>query len=267
MDGRKFILLALLTGLSQRLLAAPSAPDPTYTLHQEEVAKSIENPLVSWVANQIHPATHWNAKNPGYTVIVKVSLNEQGETESTTVQASDDLSGGKVLDEIAQQLAAKFKQAPRLEDGVAVKSTALLPFFFPVEYDEGPNANDAPKPTLLTGKALVFPEALVAKRENGGAILELTISDHGIVQRVKVLSSSHPACGEAAAATAKTWTFIPAKKDGLPIQSRWRIAIAFNADGKLGDYKWRVAPRPSLGAYVVPMATPSTQNSTSPATQ
>jgi hypothetical protein len=40
-------------------------------------------------------------------------------------------------------------------------------------------------------------------------------------------------------------------KDGAPVESRWRMAVAFSYHGKNVEWKWRVAPRPSLGNYTV----------------
>ena len=113
----------------------------------------------------------------------------------------------------------------------------------------------APKPALNGQEdghqRPIFPENLLAKGENGGAILELIIGSFGNVESVKVLRSSHQEYADSAATAVKTWIFVPAQKDGVNVESRWRIAIGFSADGKNIDWKWRVAPRPSLGGYVV----------------
>ncbi|MEN9404629.1 MAG: hypothetical protein RL091_3332, partial [Verrucomicrobiota bacterium] len=36
---------------------------------------------------------------------------------------------------------------------------------------------------------------------------------------------------------------------GVAVESRWRVAVNFSVDGKQPDWKWLVAPRPSLGAF------------------
>jgi len=191
------------------------------------------------------------APKSGYNVLIEVGFNEAGTVESTKVVESDDFTGDHLLEQISRNLASQIKQAPKLKDGKPVKFTARAPFNFPVEDDEGPAANEAPKPGLNTGDRPVFPENLAAKGENGGAILELQIGSFGNVESVKVLRSSHQEYADAAVAALKTWIFMPAKKDGVNVESRWRIAIGFSSDGKEVDWKWRVAPRPSLGGYTV----------------
>ena len=191
-------------------------------------------------------------KQPGYNVLVEVSYNEAGEREGATVVESDDFTGDQLLNQIALELSKNLpKQTQKLKDGKPVKFKVRAPFNFPVEGDEGPAANEAPKPALHTGDRPKFPEALAAKGENGGAILELSIGDYGNVQNIKVLRASHQEYAAAAVEALKSWIFMPAQKDGVNIESRWRIAIGFSVDGKNVDLQWRVAPRPSIGGYIV----------------
>ena len=196
-------------------------------------------------------ATTATAVKSGYNVVVEINFSETGAAEGTKVVQSDDFTGDHLLESMALSLAANIKQAPKLKDGKPVKFTARAPFNFPVEDDEGPAANEAPKPALNDGKRPLFPENLAAKEENGGAILELLIGSFGNVQSVKVLRSSHQEYADAAVEALKTWIFVPAQKAGVNVESRWRIAIGFSADGKDVDWKWRVAPRPSIGGYTV----------------
>jgi TonB family protein len=230
----------------------PANTVPFESQYKEPVAASFEShrPEAFPEAKPLGKPT-WNPKNPGYTVVVDTTLNEQGRCESTTIHASDDLSNGQILNAVALKLAAGFKQEPKLKAGQPVKSVARVPFFFPVAHDEGPDANLAPRPKVLSGAPVAYPPALAAKRENGGAIVELHISKEGKVDRVDVLEESNPLFGAAVTTAAQTWHFDPAKQDGMLVKSRWRIAVEFNADGNLGDYKWRIAPRPNLGSYTV----------------
>jgi len=187
---------------------------------------------------------------PGYNVMVEVIFNEQGVTEDAKVVESDDPTKEEILNRIALDLAAELKQTPKLKEGKPVKFDVKVPFNFPVEDDEGPAANDAPKPSLHGKQTMpVFPEDLAAKNENGGVILELIIGTYGNVENIKVLRASHQEYADAGVAAVKTWIFNPTRKDGVNVESRWRIAIGFSANGKDVDWKWRVAPRPSLGGF------------------
>jgi TonB family protein len=187
---------------------------------------------------------------PGYKVIVEISFDEQGLAEEGKIVQSDDPSGARVLDQIALRLAEEIKQAPRTDkDGKPVKFKARAPFNFPVEGDEGAAANEAPKPALKAAPLPAYPENLAAAGTVGGAIMELIIGADGAVKRASVLRSSHPEFANAAFAAVQQWQFAPAQKDGAAVESRWRVAINFSVDEKEADWMWRVAPRPSLGAF------------------
>ena len=201
---------------------------------------------------------------PGYNVAVDVLIDETGKAAEVKVAESDDPTADRMLENEALLLALKAQQQPRMKDGKPVKFTVRVPFNFPVEGDEGAAANKAPKPSLSGPQTMPkFPENLVAKGENGGAILELLIGSFGNVQSVKVLNASHPEYADAAVAAVKTWTFHPAQKEGVNVDSRWRIALGFSADGKEIEWRWRVAPRPNLGGFTwvhpkLPLAAPAT---------
>lgn len=189
---------------------------------------------------------------PGYTVIVEITFDEQGQAEEGKVVRSDDPSGARILDQIAMRLAEDVKQAPRTDkEGKPMKFKARAPFNFPVEGDEGAAANEAPKPALKAAPLPAYPENLAAASVVGGAIVELSIGADGAVKQALVLRSSHPEFANAAFAAVQQWQFAPAQKDGVAVDCRWRVAINFSVDGKEADWMWRVAPRPNLGAFTV----------------
>jgi TonB family protein len=97
----------------------------------------------------------------------------------------------------------------------------------------------------------VYPEELAQAGVVGGAIIEVIVGVDGAISKATVLRSSHPEFANAAHAAVLQWRGTPAKKDGVPVESRWRIAVNFSVDGKEADWKWRVAPRPSLGSFTV----------------
>lgn len=187
----------------------------------------------------------------GYKVVLEMKVSDAGVVEDAKVITSDDTTVEHVLDRMAFEAAKAAKLPPRLKDGKAVSYTARAPFVFAVEDDEGPAANNAPKPSIHSAVQPVYPADLAAKGEVGGAILELVISAEGTISNLKVLRSSDPALEAATTTAVKQWLFIPAKKDGVPVESRWRIAVSFETDVLRADWKWRFPPRPSLGSYTV----------------
>jgi TonB family protein len=186
----------------------------------------------------------------GHRVLVEIAFDEKGEPEDAKIVETDDPTGAQLLNQIALRLAEEVKQAPRTDkEGKPMKFKARAPFNFPVEGDEGPGANNAPKPAMRKAVQPVYPPALEAAGVVGGAIVELTIAADGTVSKATVLRSSHPEFANAAFVAVQQWLFAPAQKDGVAVESRWRIAVNFSVDSKQADWMWCVAPRPSLGSF------------------
>lgn len=203
---------------------------------------------------RLTPTATAAATEPGYRVIIAVDYDETGTPREARVHASDDNTHGRMLEQIALQLARGAKREPRLKDGRPVGFTAHVPFHFPARDDEGPATGAAPRPQLERSQPPAFPDLLVQRGESGGAILEVVIDKTGAVSRARVLESSHEVCGDAARAAVKNWRFTPVEENGRPVRSRWRIAFAFESAGQPAELKWRLAPRPNLGAYTVTAA-------------
>lgn len=203
--------------------------------------------LVSWTVSR---AQEYVPK-PGYKVEVEMHVNEDGTVEDAKVLSSDHESGDSVLQRAALGAAMRMKLPVKQKDGKPIKYTAQAPIYFPVEGDEGPEANKAPKPSVHHHEQILYPPGLAEKGIVGGAIVEMIIGVDGNVSSVKVLRASHPEFATAAAEGVKRWTFSPAMKDGKAVESRWRMAVTFATDQQDADWEWRVAPRPNLGNYTV----------------
>ena len=187
----------------------------------------------------------------GYTVLLDLKIDEQGAVEDATVAATEDSSADHILERISMEQARGIKLAPRLKDGQPVKYSVKAPFVYPMEGDE-PDANlDLVRPTVHQAVQPTYPAELAAKGEIGGVILEAVIGVSGKVTSLTVLRSTHPAFAAAAVAAVNQWNFKPALRQDTPVESRWRLSICFGTDVRLPDWKWRFAPRPSLGNYLV----------------
>jgi TonB family protein len=187
----------------------------------------------------------------GYEVVLEMKINEEGVVQDATVVSSDDTSADHILELLAMDAARNTKVPPRMKDGKPAKFTARAPFLFDVEGDEGPAANNAPKPKLRTAPQPVYPAELAAQGVVGGAILELVVGTGGNITSLQVLRSSHPEFAAAATAAVQQWVFAPALNNGVAVESRWRLAVSFESEALRADWKWRFAPRPSLGNYAV----------------
>ena len=206
------------------------------------------------------------ATKPGYTVTIEVAYDETGKPVDGKVVKSDDPTGDHTLDLIAMRMAEQDVQPPRIVDGKAVKFKARRPFNFPVAGEQGEAAN-VNRPVLRAGPQVLpkYPEAMLAQKAIGGAIVELVIKADGTVRAAKVLSASHPEFEQEVQSTLSQWVFKPRDSVGMPAESTWHVAVAFSTDDNVVDLKWRLAPRPSIGSFTVGRLPPRPAAAATPA--
>jgi protein TonB len=70
----------------------------------------------------------------------------------------------------------------------------------------------------------------------GVVLLEVIVAPDGSAREVRVLNSSgHAMLDEAAVSTVRAqWRFIPARLDGVPVESRAEVPIRFRLTGDEG---------------------------------
>ncbi|MEO6993395.1 MAG: energy transducer TonB, partial [Lacunisphaera sp.] len=188
----------------------------------------------------------------GYTVTLEMKITPAGTVEDAKVVSSEDKSVDHILERMAFEAANKIKLPPRMKDGKAVGYTAREPFVFGIEDDEGAASENAPKPSIHSAVRPIYPPDLATKGEVGGVIFEIVFGADGKIKTLKTLRSSNPEFEAAATTAVKQWVFNPAKDAaGVPVESRWRMALSFETDVLRADWKWRFAPRPSLGNYAI----------------
>lgn len=199
------------------------------------------------------PAALAAVKRNGYTVTTEIKVNEKGEKESIGLIDSDDQSAGEVITKMALAMALEMQVPVREKNGKPVAYTLRAPFFFPIEDDEGPESEALPKvrPIIESAVMPAYPAHLRDEGVAGGAILELVTDEQGNLARLTVMRASHPEFGDAAKEAVEQWKFNPAQRDGRPVTARSRLAIVFETQDEMADLKWRVPPRPKLGAFVV----------------
>ncbi len=103
-------------------------------------------------------------------------------------------------------------------------------------------------PSLQTHPDAPYPKGALKDRVEGNVGLQLDISAAGQVVNVKVTSSAGHGFDEAAAATARTFTFEPAKKGGVPIPSTVQFTYEFHLPPD------EVAPAPAAPQSTPPPA-------------
>jgi hypothetical protein len=199
--------------------------------------------------NPASPAAKTDGPPYGYHVSVKLEMNEEGRPHAIQIVKTDDTTSTQILNRVALTIAAHSSLPPRQKDGHPVKFTAVQPFFFPIDDDEGPDSNKVPMPRLRDAVMPVWPQTLVDAQQVGGVIFDVQMDEAGRITQLKTLRASHPEVEQAGRESLEKWTFRAAEVDGKPVPSHFRLAIAFEGFGKIVEPKWSVAPRPALGTF------------------
>ena len=82
-------------------------------------------------------------------------------------------------------------------------------------------------PSVLTHVEAVYPPSALAEQRHADVVLTVTIDVDGHVSAVEVASSGGDDLDQAAIVAVRQWTFVPAKRNGVPISSRIRIPFHF----------------------------------------
>ncbi len=85
-----------------------------------------------------------------------------------------------------------------------------------------------PKP--LSRRPPVYPTGLLRKGQPGQAVIEFFIAPNGDAELPRIVSSTMPEFGYAAAQAVATWRFEPPRKAGKPVITRVLIPIEFAYD-------------------------------------
>jgi TonB family protein len=80
----------------------------------------------------------------------------------------------------------------------------------------------------LSRRPPVYPSALDVAGQSGQAVIEFFIDERGDAQLPRIVSSTAPEFGYAAAQAVATWRFEPPRKGGKTVISRARIPIDFS---------------------------------------
>jgi TonB family protein len=86
-------------------------------------------------------------------------------------------------------------------------------------------ADGPPQPYV--GPVPEYPPDLRKSNASGEAVISFLIDRHGGVRGPEIKSATAPAFGESALAAARLWRFLPAVKDGRPIETRAEMPFVF----------------------------------------
>ncbi len=122
-------------------------------------------------------------------------------------------------------------------------STAGACFVYRYEQAWAQTANvEVVPPTVLTHVNAEYPSSALAAREHADVVVAVTVDVDGHVSKTDILQSGGVDLDEAAIIAVRQWTFVPAKRRGVPIASRIRIPFHFAPPAPPPEM---VAPPPS----------------------
>lgn len=161
-------------------------------------------------------------------VHVVVDIDKYGFVTDAEIQSSSHAALNKTTLDAVHQWTFK----PAIEDGVAVSSKALQPFYF----NHGSivlESKSAPEDKLPTVRKSVKPELSdELKNITGVVVLQANLSESGSVESVRIESSTHSELEAPAEIALENWSFKPAVKDGQAVASRILIPFRFHGNGK-----------------------------------
>jgi len=82
-------------------------------------------------------------------------------------------------------------------------------------------------PVVLTHVDAVYPPSALTSRKHADVVVITTVDVDGHVSKVEVMSPPATELDDAAIMAVRQWTFVPAKRDGIPAASRIRIPFHF----------------------------------------
>jgi TonB family protein len=80
-----------------------------------------------------------------------------------------------------------------------------------------------------------YPQEARLAKNQGTCILSLTIGTDGLPHDIKVVRGLGMGLDESAVATARTWRYQPARKDGKPVEVQSEVRVAFRLHGEGTD--------------------------------
>ncbi len=161
-------------------------------------------------------------------VKVLVDINQYGFVTDAKIESSSNEALNKATLAAIHQWTFK----PAEENGVAVASRAVQPFYF----NEGSIVIENKK-TLADknpiAKNRVAPTVSDELRSiTGEVVLQASLDASGQVESVTVKSSTHAELEESASSALKQWTFKPAIKEGEAVASQVIIPFNFKGTGR-----------------------------------
>jgi len=86
----------------------------------------------------------------------------------------------------------------------------------------------ATDPDLATIPKLEYPESMIASKLDGSVSVMVAVTKDGTTSDALVICSNHPEFSAAALLAVKAATFVPATRDGKPVESVATLPVDFH---------------------------------------
>jgi len=173
------------------------------------------------------PLRPLTAVRPVYPPAAKTAVVEGAVTLRVTVEKDGSVSnvqsliGDPEFARSAMEAVRQWRYAPRKK---ATTTDVFLGFTLP-KGDEAKNFDFPPMGIYVITPA--YPKEARVARVQGKVELQVVVTDDGTVSDVKVTKSLDNGLDELAVQTAKTWRFLPAIKDGIPVPAKIPATVSF----------------------------------------
>jgi TonB family protein len=221
-----------------------------------ETGGSDELPRILWSKKPEYPPSALKEKAQGL-VETKLFVDKQGSVYNVEITQS---SGRQDLDDAAVNAARQYKFSPAKLNGVPVNSCAGVPFQFHIEPtasapkstmrgtvlpfivvgrdDKGGEENIAPKAIAAADRGPSFskivrpryPDVARARNISDNVTVAVTIDERGDVVAVSNQSKAANEFVQAALAASAKCRFVPAYKNGQPVESTALIRYQFDSN-------------------------------------
>jgi protein TonB len=150
----------------------------------------------------------------------------------------------------ALAVITQWRFSPATKDGKAVRTAIELPLvFFPedtsangarvkpgvsstlsdkvVRQAQAAEGGNFTPPRPRKQQSMEFPEEMAIRGQTGRVVVEFVINPHGEVCEVQTMDKTNAFFSTLAERAVSHWTFIPAKKDGVPVYCHVKQLIEF----------------------------------------
>jgi TonB family protein len=161
---------------------------------------------------------------PPSKLYVTASVDASGQV----TKAVADAGMPEALGQLAEDAVLKWTFAPARKNGQPVAQDVRVPVVFLERSDVNAKADAPPRATYQV--APVYPLQIERAGQHGLVNVRFVVDIEGRVRSTFVTSSTNPGLDQPAIDAVLKWRFEPGRRNGVPVNVRVVVPIAFNLD-------------------------------------